>query len=113
MQKKLQERMDTLLHELEQTILLHPAQGVTPLSENAASVNLQTIFASPGHILSAKYYLPKAQADIVLTKLKKYKAEPDRMIEEIETMIRTGKTKINGQTCLLNAQTITLLKKAL
>lgn len=113
LQDQLKKQMNLMLHQLEQTIRMTSLPGVKQIGPTSALVSYETILRTEGHILSAQYYLPGVQADLVLEKLQHKLDNPPAMLEEINQMIRTRSVRIQQITYPLNQQTIQMLQQAI
>lgn len=93
-----------------------PLPGVTILSESpmCVVVSFSTVFSSPGHCLSAEYYIPESQAKAVADEIRKTRTTAD-MLKVMRQMIETKGIRIrsgdSAYTMPLNKNTLRVLEK--
>lgn len=76
-----------------------------------ALVPYSVVMASPGHILSAEYYIPGSQVEAVRHRINNC-LHADQLCRAVKEMIETKKVKMRGGYTYLNETTLRVLRES-
>ena len=115
--RELQKEIDLMTSDLNLELLkaieTENRKDVTLISDNPeiALVPYSVIMSSPGHILSAEYYLPGSQIEAVRHRINNC-LHADQLCRAVKEMIDTKKVKIRGGYTYLNETTLRVLRES-
>lgn len=112
LQSKINALFEEVIEEIYNTILTTEMVGVQQQTSDFSCATVSFTALSTSSILSAEYYIPKAQADLIKIVLNKSKSLT-RLKNDIANIVEKKTVKINSYTYPINDTTIKILKNYL
>lgn len=110
-EEKVAKIVDSIICEIEKTILAGTANGSKDCSKNGipmAVVSLSSVLKTPNMVLSPHCYIPKSQADLVKTNLKSVRTATD-LAKKIEKMLQEKAVGEGLNKVMLSPETMEVL----
>lgn len=116
---RIEKQIACILTEIKQSVVqdirASEPQGVNRITDNTCTVSFTSLARDAKRrsvILSPEYYIPASQAKYVEKALSGVHTATD-LAKRLASLIKDNKVTINGDACLLNETTISILKKYL